>query len=236
MTGILTSLFFAANVLLIGDSISIGWRDTTIQELPRVNFATLPHNGGFTQRGLDNIDSYLAMQPSWDVIVCNWGLHDLRVWDFGYRTPIDVYESNLVELLTRCATASGSPAVIFNLTTPVQAHAADRSNDDVIAYNLAALDAIATVQAMGHTIRVHDLYSFVDAAPDDWYVPDGVHYTPEAYQAMGERIANEIQQELALREVAHPMPIHSAAMVPFVMAACLYSLRRRHPRRRNKAA
>src|SRR5689334_20865727 len=62
-------------VLLIGDSISIGYTVTVRRELAgKANVLRIPENGADTANGLKKIDEWLG-QSKWDVIHFNWGLH-----------------------------------------------------------------------------------------------------------------------------------------------------------------
>jgi acyl-CoA thioesterase-1 len=66
-------------VLLIGDSISIGYTVTVRKALAgQANVHRIPENGADTANGLKKIESWLVGSP-WDVIHFNWGLHDLKV-------------------------------------------------------------------------------------------------------------------------------------------------------------
>src|ERR1051325_10738024 len=89
-------------VLLIGDSISIGYTVPVRQALRgKANVHRIPENGADTVNGLKKIDSWLG-DSHWDVIHFNWGLHDLKVTPEGGRqVPIDEYEKNLGVLVER---------------------------------------------------------------------------------------------------------------------------------------
>src|SRR4051794_8324286 len=83
-------------VLLIGDSISIGYTVPVRRELTGIaNVHRIPENGADPANGLQKLDSWLG-DSKWDVIHCNWGLHDLKVTPTGARqVPIETYEKNL---------------------------------------------------------------------------------------------------------------------------------------------
>src|SRR6266581_9124682 len=89
-------------VLLIGDSISIGYTATVRKELSgKANVHRIPENGADTANGLKKIDEWLG-DGRWDVIHFNWGLHDLKVTaDGGRQVPLEVYEKNLQVLVAR---------------------------------------------------------------------------------------------------------------------------------------
>ena len=137
-------------VLLIGDSISIGYTLSAREALKGVaNVHRIPTNGGPTSKGLSNIEDWLG-SSKWDVIHFNWGLHDLC-----YRHPdsktqgnrdkvngsvthsVEEYSRNLEKLVVRMK-KTGS-RLIFATTTPVPQGEAGRKVGDDILYNKAAL-------------------------------------------------------------------------------------------------
>ena len=70
------------NVLILGDSISIGYTPGVREELKaKANVIRPNANCGDTTIGLANIDAWLG-DGKWDVIHFNWGL-----WDLCYRHP-----------------------------------------------------------------------------------------------------------------------------------------------------
>ena len=71
-------------VLLIGDSVSLGYTVALRKELAgKANLHHPPANCGSTKIGLRDLDKWLGT-GKWDVIHFNWGLHDL-----GYRFDND---------------------------------------------------------------------------------------------------------------------------------------------------
>lgn len=68
-------------VLLIGDSISIGYT-LAVRELlaDKANVHRPPTNCGPTIQGVKQIDAWLG-DGRWDVIHFNFGLHDLKIMD-----------------------------------------------------------------------------------------------------------------------------------------------------------
>jgi acyl-CoA thioesterase-1 len=64
-----------SRVLIIGDSISIGYTVPTRELLAGVaNVHRIPENGGPTINGIKKIDAWLG-DSKWDVIHFNWGHH-----------------------------------------------------------------------------------------------------------------------------------------------------------------
>jgi hypothetical protein len=121
------------NVLILGDSISIGYTRDVRRELtskanvyrPMNAKATGPDNCGDTAMGLAGIDRWLG-DTKWSVIHFNWGL-----WDLCYRDPskpksgnrdkvhgkvsltLEQYSANLEKLVTRLE-ATGAKLIWAN--------------------------------------------------------------------------------------------------------------------------
>src|SRR6476661_7593001 len=91
------------NVLIIGDSISIGYTPFIQSTLTSVNIEHNPGNGGSTVRGVQSIEKWLG-DREWDVIMFNFGLHDmvykdsLNKYDVAngkIAVPLEEYRKNL---------------------------------------------------------------------------------------------------------------------------------------------
>lgn len=178
-------------VLLIGDSISIGYT-LPVRELlkGKANVHRIPDNGGPTTNGLKNLDEWLA--GKWDVIHFNFGLHDLKIGDGGSRqVPLEQYEQNLRAIVDRLNKTGAR--LVWASTTPVPDAEVSppRQNADVVAYNLAA------GRIMKETgVSIDDLYGLVLPRLKSWQIPANVHFNTEGYQALGERVAAAIAAEL----------------------------------------
>ena len=116
-------------VLLIGDSISIGYTLPTREFLKgKANLHRIPTNGGPTTRGLASIDAWIG-ESKWDVIHFNWGLHDLKYMgpngenlfpkEKGGKpqVPLADYEKNLEKLVMRLKKTGA--IIIWRNTTPI---------------------------------------------------------------------------------------------------------------------
>jgi len=74
-------------ILLIGDSISIGYTPSVRKLLTdKANVHRVPGNARHTGIGLENINKWLG-DGKWDVIHFNWGLHDLCYRSSDAKTP-----------------------------------------------------------------------------------------------------------------------------------------------------
>jgi hypothetical protein len=122
-------------VLLIGDSISIGYTPHTTKLLE--GKARVTHHAGnaeTTRNGLKLLPTWLKDGP-FDVIHFNWGLWDLV--DGGKAVPLDEYEKNLRELVKQLKETKAK--LIWASTTPVpEVNGRKRRDADVVAYNAVA--------------------------------------------------------------------------------------------------
>lgn len=198
------------NVLLIGDSISIGYHSAVSGALKEkanvfrpVNSANgAADNCSDTSKGVSSLDRWLALAPKWDVIHFNWGLHDIKHVKPGtsevspdpahpsLRTLAE-YEANLAVIVGKLK-ATGAK-LIFCTTTPVAPETTGpyRRDEDVVAYNASALRIMAA-----HGIEVDDLYAFAKPQLEKIQLPKNVHYTPEGSSVLGVEVAAKISAQL----------------------------------------
>ncbi len=184
-------------VLLIGDSISIGYT-VPVRELlaGKVNVHRIPINGGDTRRGLESLDDWLGESP-WDLVHFNFGLHDLkRLNEKGkldasrsVQVPVDEYVSNLESLVKKLKAAG--PKLIFASTTPVPEGAAGRLCGDDVHYNLVAKEVM-----MRHGVPVNDLHAAVFPRLDEFQQKENVHFTKEGSRFLGTVVAEAIENAL----------------------------------------
>jgi len=182
-------------VLLIGDSISIGYTLPTRRLLlGQANVHRIAVNGGPTINGLENLDRWLGNR-TWNVIHFNWGLHDLRFMEDGtHQVSIDKYAENLRELVRRLKQTGAT--LIWASTTPVPDAEVSppRKNSDVIAYN-----AVARRIMEENGIPIDDLYPVAFARLGEIQRPANVHYTDPGYEVLAESVAASIRAALASR-------------------------------------
>lgn len=187
-------------VLLIGDSISIGYTLPVRKLLAgKANVHRPPENGGPTTNGLSRLSSWLGA-GKWDVIHFNWGLHDLKFMADGQRqVSPEAYAQNLRELVRRLE-ATGAK-LIWASTTPVPDGKLSpaRKNADVLAYN-----AIAGQIMSEHRIAIDDLYSFAQPQLASLQRPANVHFTADGSEALARQVAVSIEAVLPKGETANP--------------------------------
>jgi len=188
-----------AKVLIIGDSISIGYFAPTKQLL--AGKAEVVHNAGnagHTRNGLTQLDAWLGDTP-WDVIHFNHGLHDLKYVnakgdlvapDQGTQVmSVDEYARNLEQIVKRLKQTRAK--LIFATTTPVPDGAEGRIKGDVERYNRAALAIMKR-----YNVRVNDLYAFALPRLASIQRPSNVHFTDEGSRLLAQQVANGIRAAL----------------------------------------
>jgi lysophospholipase L1-like esterase len=179
-------------VLLIGDSISIGYTIPVRALLKgKANVHRVPENGGPTSTGLKEIEKWLG-SSKWDVIHFNWGLHDLKFMEDGkHQVPLESYEKNLRELVKRLQ-ATGAK-LIWCSTTPVPDAKVNppRKSDDVLAFN-----AVARKVMTENRIPIDDLYSHALPELSKIQLPANVHYRKEGYEMLAKQVAQSIEAAL----------------------------------------
>ena len=188
-------------VLLIGDSISIGYTLPTRALLKgKVNLHRSPTNGGPTIKGLEQIDTWLG-KKKWDVIHFNWGLHDLKYMGPNgenlfpkekggkVQVPIQEYEKNLERLVIRMKKTNAK--LIWRNTTPVPPGSKGRYVGDSIKYNAAAARVM-----IRHGIPTHDLFTMSKKRMKEIMLPANVHYTKDGSEVLGGDVAMVILEAL----------------------------------------
>lgn len=187
------------DVLLIGDSISMGYTIPTRERLKgRANVHRPPRNCGPTSRGLAELEVWLGTRR-WDVIHFNWGLHDLkfvdgegRVTDAGkgrHFTSFDQYKENLGKLVSRLKTTGAK--LIWATTTPVPAGANGRQNGDAAKFNAVAKEIMNQPG-----ITINDLYAFALPRLKEIQLPQNVHFTKEGSGRLADQVARAILERL----------------------------------------
>ncbi len=172
-------------VLLIGDSISIGYTLFVREMLKgKANVHRIPTNGGPTPKGIEHIDSWLG-KGQWDVIHFNWGLHDLKfMFDDQPQVDLAQYERNLARLVARMRQTGAR--LIWASTTPVPSLKVSpkRIPDDVLRYNEAAA---RVMKRQG--VAVNDLYSLAKKRLAEIQRPDNVHFTDAGSRVLAGQVA-----------------------------------------------
>lgn len=190
-------------VVLIGDSIRIGYAPIAIKKLDgQAVVVQHKENGGDSANVLKNLNDWVIKeQPA--LVHLNCGLHDLKKdkKTGKYQVPIEEYEANLRKIVERIRKETKA-VLIFVATTPIldDLHAKrgagfDRFEADVKRYNETALNVMAELH-----VPVHDLHRLVHQfGADKLLGKDGTHYTPAGYERLGEAVADCVRRHLTIR-------------------------------------
>lgn len=193
------------NVLLIGDSISVGYTAYVRRTLKhKADVYRIPTNARNSAYGVKHLDKWLRLHSlEWDVIHFNWGL-----WDLCYRHPkaktqgnrdkvngiltetCEGYRANMEKIVARLKKTDAK--LIWCTTTPVPEGEAGRKIGDDLNYNQIAKEIMDA-----HGIAINDLYSHALLKLPETMVRKGdVHFTEPGYIHLAKKVANEITARL----------------------------------------
>jgi acyl-CoA thioesterase-1 len=194
-------------VLLIGDSISIGYTVPARMRLSgKANAHRPPVNCQHTAYGLENIDGWLG-SGRWDVIHFNWGIWDTHYIDnktgqllnqsqerdlapdsFHIRHSLDQYRQNLEKLVAVLKRAGAR--LIWASSTPSMLRKGERF-EDIRKYNEAAADVMRR-----NGVAVDDLYALTLPNVAEWQSDDRVHFNEQGNRRLGEKVGDAIAEAL----------------------------------------
>lgn len=192
------------NVLILGDSISIGYYPFVRDALKGKAEVTRPfkpdgkpENCQGTTNGIANIDRWIG-DTKWDVIHFNFGLHDIKHVDpdTGKNSNIPEhprqaepkqYKSNLKQITKKLKATRAK--LIFATTTPYPENVGGplRQYGDAEKYN-----KIARKIMKKNKIPVNDLYAFVSPRMNQIQRPNNVHFTDEGSKALAGQVSKSI--------------------------------------------
>ncbi len=194
------------NILLIGDSISIGYTPYVRRQLAgKADVYRISGNARTSSYGLQNLDKWLTKQPAkWDVIHFNWGL-----WDLCYRHPkskvqgrrdkvngtlaatLEQYKSNMEKNVARLKETGAK--LVWCTTTPVPEKEAGRKLGDDLKYNQVAEEIM---KANG--VLINDLHSHALLKLPEIMAQEGdVHFNDSGYRHLADKVVAEILSSLA---------------------------------------
>ncbi len=189
-------------VLLIGDSISIGYTVPVRSYLDgKANVHRPTENCQHTAHGMKRLEAWLGSKK-WDVIHFNWG-----IWDTHYlekktgrilsgpeaatssggariRHTLEEYRENLTELVTILKATNAR--LIWASSTPIMFRKGERF-DDIAKYNQVA-ESVMKEQG----VEIDDLYRFTLPGAAKWQTPDQCHFNATGNQVLGKKVGDAI--------------------------------------------
>lgn len=193
-----------ARVLIIGDSISIGYTPFVQENLKDI--ATVSHNPGNAQHtgtGLDSIVSWIG-RNNWDIIQFNWGLWDLCYRDSdskeqGNRDKINgkitfnltEYGNNL-DSIVKLIRKNSNAELIFVTTTYVPDGESGRFKDDAVKYNEVAKKVMEL-----NKVKINDIFEkSIEIHHEFGQDTNNVHYSEKGYQELGLQVSDFLKHEI----------------------------------------
>ena len=196
------------NVLIIGDSISIGYLPFVKELMKDKALVTRPYNEDGnpvncqgTTNGVKNIDKWIG-DTKWDVIHFNFGLHDIKHVDpltgknskdpeHPLQADLKQYKRNLGVIVEKLKTTGAK--LIFATTTPYPDEVGGPLRDPGMPekYNKAALKIMKK-----NGIMINDLFAFVLPRMAELQRPNNVHFTEAGSSELAKQVAKIINDNL----------------------------------------
>ena len=172
----------------LGPAFSYSRKEGEIGNLDRPEGA----NGGDSSMVLKYLRECVAAGESWDVLVLNCGLHDVKRYDGQLQVSADDYRKNLAQILGEVGRQLADYIVWIRTTSVIDDIHNTRISDferfdaDVEQYNAIADEEVFAAD------WVIDLNTFSRALGGAEVVADHIHYIEPARQLQGAFIAGHI--------------------------------------------
>ena len=200
------------NVLLYGDSISIGYTTTVREELAgKASVFRIFSNGISSHDFIPKMEKLeqTMFKPhlkggwdfEWDVIHFNVGLHDIKYMSSKGMdkengkivSTVATYQENMKAICEYLNDQFPNAKLIFATTTPVPENANGRYAGDAKKYNEAALEVLKDYPS----VIINDLYGYTLPSHEKWMVkPGNVHYNKLGTTEQGKKVAEVILEQL----------------------------------------
>lgn len=174
-------------VLLIGDSISVGYRPVVTELLAdKANVDLMANSKGICDTAFKKELKYILGEYSYQVIHLNNGLHAVRMTD-------EQYQSSLQDCIETIKLLAPHAKIIWASSTPItkieDSSILDEKNEQVVRRNQIAAEIMKK-----NSIPVNDLYNLVLGKESLRLSDDGYHYNDEGRNVQGYAVAQAIQQ------------------------------------------
>lgn len=192
------------NVLILGDSISIGYTSPLRRRLAnKANVYRASENCRDTGYAMANLDRWLGSRH-WDVIHFNWGIWDTHLLDekgqiiadeanyHGFssiRFTPEQYAENLNKIVDRLQKTGAK--LVWASTTPGMSRTGKRFED------IEALNAVAAEIMKKRGIPTDDLFSFVLPQAEKLQQADQFHFTDSGSNLLAGRVGESILDQIA---------------------------------------
>ncbi len=196
-------------VLIIGDSISIGYTEPVRKLLQgKADLVRPAENCQHTGHGLARIKTWLGKEK-FDVIHFNWGIWDTHMLDAQNRLvrddapgPLHIrhtpkqYRENLTQLVDTMEKTGAK--LTWASTTPIM------SRKDARFEDIKNLNAVAEDIMKARKIPINDLYTYVLPNVKEWQSGDKVHFNAKGNEQLAKRVSERILETLGRKAVEAP--------------------------------
>ena len=200
------------NVLLLGDSIRIGYdKSVKISLQGKANVVFPTENCKFASYFLRYLHEYKnALLPNGDVDVLHWntGLWDcLRLFQEDPHTPIEFYAYYIERICQRIKKLFPNAKIIFATSTSVLSEEMPkdfkRYNEEIENYNNVAIEIVKR-----YGFEINDLYSLSTTLPESAH-SDFVHYyTSIGTKAFTNQVLKYLCKALDIEQVEYVEELH----------------------------
>jgi DNA-binding beta-propeller fold protein YncE len=192
-----------AKVVLIGDSIRLGYAPIVARELDGVAVVVSPKpNGGDSANVLRHLEEWVIReQPT--LVHFNCGIHDMKKSRVNgqFQVPPETYAANLRTIVGRIR-AGTKATVVFATTTGAHddraARARTRADYELLEASAEQYNRIARTVMDELGVPVDDLHALL-ADPETragLMGSDGIHFTADGYRRLGTEVARFLRQHL----------------------------------------
>ena len=200
------------NVLLIGDSIRVGYDKAVRRTLEgKANVIFPEENCRFASYVLRHFHEYFdgIKGEDFDVVHWNTGLWDcLHLFVEDVQTPIDIYAYYIERACVRIKKLCPNAKIIFATSTSVQAEKMDkyffRKNEEIEAYNKVAVEIVKK-----HGFEVNDLYAVSVTLPAEAHSDPVHYYTPMGTEAYTNQVLSCICKALEIEAPEYREELHT---------------------------
>lgn len=190
-------------VLLIGDSIAVGYTKAVTQMLEGMaRVDRLGTSRSINDPALFKEISYVLGEYCYRVIHFNNGLH-------GRHLPDDLYRTGLLQCVELLRLYSQGARLIWASSTPITMKGGPDCLDEERNAQVVRRNATAVRMMQDYEIPVNDLYQLVLGKPA-LRAADGFHYCAEGQEVLGQKVGEVILRELIATSGATQAPRRSS--------------------------
>lgn len=198
-------------VLLIGDSISIGYTARVRKLLAdKANVHRPKTNCRWSAFGDENVEDWMG-DGKWDVIHFNFGLWDWYGWKQETKATPESYAKNLNSIIAKLKKSKAK--LIFGMTTP-PCIGSERSAKLVVTEDRAKQFNDAARKVMkANGVQVNDLYAAIGDGRTKYQLGENdVHYNDAGKDLLAARVAGAIGNVLAGKKKRKRPPTPKASI------------------------